>query len=54
MLPDVSESELDVMRNALRTAEAIAPDAPLKVAAEIIGEGANAPWLRCVLADMAT
>ena len=53
VLPDLSEAELDVMRNALRTAEATAPDAPLKVAAEIFGEGANTPWLRCVLADMA-
>ena len=53
VLPDLSEAELDVMRKALRTAENTAPDAPLKVAAEIMGEGANTPWLRCVLADMA-
>ena len=53
VLPDLSDAELDVMRNALRSAEIAAPEAPLKAAAEIIGDSANVPWLRCVLADMA-
>ena len=53
VLPDVSEAELEVMRNAVRSAEIAAPEAPLQAAAEIIGAGANVPWLRCVLADRA-
>ena len=52
-LADVSDVEIESMRVALRAAELTAPDAMLKTAAEIIGEGANMPWLRCVSAELA-
>ena len=53
VLPEVSEDELEVMRNALRSAQIESPDAILKTAAERVGETANVPWLRCVLSEMA-
>ena len=52
VLPEVSEVELNAMRNALRVAQTEAPDAILKTAAEHMGETANVPWLRCVLSEM--
>lgn len=52
VLPEVSDVEIESMRQALRAAELTAPDSVLKTAAEIIGEGANVPWLRCVSAAM--
>ena len=51
-LPEVSEEEIEVMRNALRTAQIETPDAILKTAAERLGETANVPWLRCVLSEL--
>ena len=52
VLADVSENDLEAMRGALRLAQTEAPDAILKTAAEIVGETANVPWLRCVLAEI--
>jgi len=52
VLPEVSEGELNAMRDALRAAQTEAPDAILKTAAERIGETAKVPWLRCVLSEM--
>ncbi len=52
VLPDITEVELNSMRNALRIAQTQAPDAVLKTAAEQMGNAANVPWLRCVLSEM--
>ena len=52
VLPEASEVEIDAMRSALRLAQAEAPDAIVKTAAEHMGEAANVPWLRCVLSEM--
>ena len=52
VLPEANDADLESMRNALRAAQIDAPDSVLKTAAERIGEGANLPWLRCVLSEM--
>jgi ATP-dependent DNA helicase RecQ len=54
ILRDVSDSELDAMRTALRNAQASAPDAVLKTAMEALGGAANYGQLRCVLDDITT
>ena len=53
VLPDVADADIEIMRKALRAAELSAPDAVFKTAAELIGEGANVGWLRCVSAEQA-
>ena len=52
VLPEVSEDDLEAMRNALRVAQTEAPEAVLKSAEARMGTAANVPWLRCVLSEM--